>query len=74
MGFVHGSRIFQKKDNSNSKNNIQGFVATVNAPAITDEQAIRAMRQLHKDLKSRRKAREVAHINSMEDAKEFYSD
>jgi len=74
MGFVRGSETFQKKDDSNSKNNIRGFVVTVNAPAITDEQAKRAMRQMHEDLKSRRKAREVAHIKSMEAAKEFYSD
>lgn len=73
MGFIRGSATL-KKDDSNSKKNIRGFVATVNAPAISDEQARRAMSQMHKELISRRKAREVAHIKATKAAKEFYSD
>lgn len=71
MGYVKGETL---KKNNDSNNNIHGFVATVNAPAISDEQAIRAMKQMHEDLKSRRKAIEIARIKSEEKAKDFYSD
>lgn len=71
MGYIKGEVL---KKNSDSNSNIRGFVTTVNAPAISDEQVKRAMKQMHEELKSRRKAREVAHIKSMETAKEFYSD
>ena len=71
MGYVKGESL-RKHNGSNS--NIRGFVATVNAPAVSEEQAKRAMKQMHEDLKSHRKAREIAHIKSAEKAKDFYSD
>ena len=43
MGYVNGKTL---KKNNDSNNNVHGFVATVNAPAISDEQAERAMRLL----------------------------
>lgn len=71
MGYVKGETL---KKNSDSKSNIRGFVATVNAPAIPVEQRIRAMKELHRDSESYRKRTDTALIKSAEYAKEFYSD
>lgn len=71
MGYVKGETLRKHND---FNGNIRGFVATVNAPAISDEQAKSAMNQMHEDLKSRRKARELAHVKSAKKAKNFYSD
>lgn len=74
MFFVHDSRTFQEKDDSNTVNGVQRFVATVDSEAITDEQARKAINQLHEDLESYRNENEVADIKSMKAAKEFISD
>ena len=75
MGLVNPElQCSKEKVTSNSKKDMRRFIATVNAPALTDEQNERAMKQLHEDMVSRRKMRDKALINSMEDAKNFYSD
>ena len=75
MGFVKSElQCFKEKIGTSSKKDMRVFIATVNAPALTDEQVVRAMKQLHKDSESRRKMTDEALINSMEDAKKFYSD
>lgn len=75
MGFVKSElKCSKEKVTSNSKKDIRRFIATVNAPALSDEQMERAMKQFHEDMKSRRKTRDEALVNSMEEAKKFYSD
>lgn len=75
MGLVNPElQCSKEKVTSNSKKDIRRFIATVNAPALTDEQMKRAKKQFHEDMESRRKASDKALINSMEDAKKFYSD
>ena len=72
MGLVKSElQCSKEKVASNSKKDIRKFIATVNAPALTDEQNERAMKQLHEDMVSRRKMRDKALINSIEDAKKI---
>ena len=71
MGFCKADSTLKQRPVTVRESSLRGFVATVNAPRISDEQAVRAVRQMHSDMKSYRIRREKALEDSTEFAKHY---
>lgn len=71
MGFCKANSKLKQRSAIVQDGDVHGFIATVNAPRISDEQAVRAIRQMHSDMRSYRIRREKALEDSVKFAKHY---